>query len=354
MKGLILSGGKGTRLRPITYTQAKQLIPVANKSILFYGIELLRDAGITEIGIIVGETAHQVRKAVGDGSKFGIKVTYIQQDEPLGLAHAVLTAEPFIKQDPFVMFLGDNLIKEPLGRFVRDFEESGVNSLIMLTPVENPSDFGVAEIEGDHVARLVEKPKEPKSNLALVGIYFFDSNIFDMARSLKPSRRGELEITDAIQMLIDKGFKVKSHIIKGWWKDTGKLEDLIEANRMILEDLHSSNEGLVSEDSVIQGRVKIDPGALIKSSIIRGPSIIGAHAHIENSYIGPFTSVACDSRIVNSQIEYSIIMDNAKISDIKERIEYSLIGRGCCIYKNEGKPQAHRLVLGENSEVGMV
>ncbi|MCE1246847.1 MAG: glucose-1-phosphate thymidylyltransferase [Firmicutes bacterium] len=354
MKGLILSGGKGTRLRPITYTQAKQLIPVANKSILFYGIELLRDAGVTEIGFIVGDTADQVIEAVGDGSKFGIKATFIHQDAPLGLAHAVLTAEPFIGKDRFVMFLGDNLIKQPLGKFAEEFQDPNLNSVIMLTPVENPSSFGVAELEGNRVVKLVEKPKEPKSNLALVGIYFFDHNIFDMARQLKPSWRGELEITDAIQSLIDNGFNVHSHKITGWWKDTGKLEDLIEANRMILEDLEKNIEGSVDEKTEIQGRVKIEEGAVLENCVVRGPSIIGKNAVIRNSYIGPFSSVAPGVKIINSQIEYSIIMDDAEISDIDGRIEYSLVGRGCRIYNNTTKPKAHRLMLGENSEVGMI
>jgi glucose-1-phosphate thymidylyltransferase len=352
--GLILTGGKGTRLRPITYTQAKQLIPVANKSILFYGIEILRDAGITDIGFILGDTAEQVIEAVGDGSKFGIKATFIRQDAPLGLAHAVLTAEPFIGKDRFVMFLGDNLIKQPLHKYVEEFMDPAINSVIMLTPVENPSSFGVAELEGDKVIRLVEKPKEPKSNLALVGIYFFDNNIFDMARQLNPSPRGELEITDAIQSLIDNGYNVRSHKITGWWKDTGKLEDLIEANRMILEDLEKNIEGKVDNETEIQGRVKIEPGAVVDKSVIRGPSIIGAGAIIRNSYIGPFSSIAPGAKIINSQIEYSIIMDDVEITDVEGRIEYSLAGRGSKIYSNKSMPRAHRLMLGENSEVGMI
>lgn len=353
MKALILSGGSGTRLRPITHTSAKQLIPVANKPILFYAIEAIKEAGIDDMGIIVGDTKEEIKKAVGDGKKWGINVTYIEQEAPLGLAHAVKIAEDFLKEDSFVMFLGDNLIREGITSLVEGFEREKPNAQILLAQVEHPERFGVAELEEGKVVHLVEKPKNPPSNYALVGVYMFDSNIFKAVHSIEPSWRNELEITDAIEYLITSGYEVRPHVIGGWWKDTGRLEDLLEANRIILEDLQSSCEGEVDESSSLVGRVHIEKGAKIINSSIRGPAIIGENTVIENSYIGPFTSVYYDAKIRNSEIEYSIVLENSTISDVV-RIEESLVGKGVEISRADIKPKAYRLMLGDNSKISLV
>ncbi|MCD4655200.1 glucose-1-phosphate thymidylyltransferase, partial [bacterium] len=313
MKGLILSGGKGTRLRPLTYTRAKQLVPVANKPVLFYGIEAIVSAGITDLGIIVGDTHREIREAVGDGSRWGAKITYIHQDAPSGLAHAVLTAEEFIGDDSFVMYLGDNLILDGITSLVDEFRNSQANAQILLAHVSNPEQFGVAELEGNRVMRLIEKPREPKSDLALVGVYLFDSNIFKAAKRIKPSTRNELEITDAIQELIDMGLAVDPHVVKGWWKDTGKLEDMLEANRMVLDRLSPYNHGSVDDVSTINHRVAIEEGAVIERSHIRGPAIIGRNARVIDSYIGPFTSIQSGTKIRNAEIEHSIVCEDALI-----------------------------------------
>src|SRR3954454_972322 len=292
LKGLILSGGAGTRLRPITHTSAKQLVPVANKPVLFYGIEALVDAGVTEIGIVIApETGDEIRTAVGDGSAYGAAVTYIVQDEPAGLAHAVLTAEEFIGGSPFVMYLGDNLLRDGLRGLVATFREAGPDALVLLTPVENPESYGVAELDGERIVRLIEKPKVPPSNLALVGLSLFGPAIFDAARALEPSWRGELEITEAIQGLIDDGHRVRSEIVTGWWKDTGQLADMLEANRLVLEEIETELEGEVDADSRVEGRVALAPGAKLIRSVVRGPAVIGAGATVEDAYIGPYTSI---------------------------------------------------------------
>ncbi|MEE9196869.1 MAG: glucose-1-phosphate thymidylyltransferase, partial [bacterium] len=278
MKGLILSGGKGTRLRPLTHTNAKQLVPVANKPVLFYGLEAMGEAGITEVGIIVGDTRKDIEQAVSDGSRWGIKVTYIDQPEPLGIAHAVAIAEPFIGTDPFVVYLGDNLLRDGIGELVQEFLRRRPNGQIMLARVDNPEQFGVAELEGEKVVRLEEKPKKPKSDLALVGVYMFDSSIFEAVKCIKPSWRNELEITDAIQYLIEQDFHVESHIIDGWWKDTGKLEDMLGANRMVLDTFEERIEGSVDEGSTVEFKVVVEEGAEVRSSTIRGPAIIGTGA----------------------------------------------------------------------------
>ncbi len=354
MKALVLSGGKATRLRPITHTSAKQLVPVANKPILFYAIEAIRDAGIDDIGIIVGHTAEEIKAAVGDGSKFGVKITYIPQSAPLGLAHAVKIAEPFIRDDRFVMFLGDNLIREGISEVVSKFEADTANAHIMLAQVRNPSEFGVAELDGDRVARLVEKPKEPVSDLALVGVYLFDKTIFEAVNSIKPSARGELEITDAIQYLIEKGYNVCWHKITGWWKDTGKLEDMLEANRLVLEAIESRIDGEVDESSNILGRVVVERGAVIKGSTVRGPAIIGKDCIIEDSYIGPFTAIYNRVKVIASEVEHSIILEDSCIQDIGARVEDSLIGKNVVVSKDNGQPRAYRLMLGDNSNVSVI
>ncbi|MBU2599851.1 glucose-1-phosphate thymidylyltransferase [bacterium] len=354
MRALILSGGAGTRLRPITHTSAKQLIPIANKPILFYGIEFIRDAGITEIGIIVGETKEEIKSVVGDGSKWGVKITYLEQEAPLGLAHAVKISQDFLQDEPFVMFLGDNIIKGGIKAFVEQFKEEQPHALILLTEVNNPQQFGVTELKDGKVIRLVEKPKEPKSNLALVGVYLFDKNIFKAVNSISPSWRNELEITDAIQYLVEHGYTVKPHIITGWWKDTGKLEDMLDANRLILDTREQEIKGSVDSFSRIIGKVVIEEGAIIKNSTIRGPSIIGKNSQIINSYIGPYTSVYCETKVINSEIEHSIILEKCQIVDIGSRIEDSLIGKNVEVVKSPLKPKAYRFMLGDYSQVGVL
>jgi len=351
MKGLILSGGKGTRLRPLTYTSAKQLVPVANKPVLFYGIEALVEAGITDIGIVVGDTQAEIRAAVGDGSRWGAKVTYIPQDAPRGLAHAVLISEAFVGRDPFVMYLGDNLLNRGIVEFVEKFVKDGPAAQILLTPVPDPQMFGVAELKDNKVVRLVEKPKEPKTNLALVGVYMFGPEIFESVKRIKPSFRNELEITDAIQDLIDRGLQVNPHLVDGWWKDTGKLEDMLEANRLILETLTTRVDGSINETSRLDGTVVIEAGAVVEDSVIRGPAIIGPGARIIHAYIGPFTSIGKDVEIRQSEIEHSIVLEGALIHDLDVRVADSLIGRGVKIHRLPLKPKAHRFMLGDNSEV---
>lgn len=353
MKALILSGGRGTRLRPITHTSAKQLLPVANKPILFYGIEAVKEAGIKEVGIVVGETKNEIRDAVGRGKKWGINITYIEQEKPLGLAHAVKISQDFIGDDNFVMYLGDNLIKDGITSLVKEFEKTKPNAQILLARVPHPEQFGVVELKGKKVLRLVEKPKRPKSNLALVGVYMFDKNIFKAVNNIKPSWRNELEITDAIQYLIDHNFTVRPHIITGWWKDTGKLEDILEANRIILDDLKTHVKGKVDKESELFGKVRIDKGAEVRKSVIRGPVIIGENSRIVNSYIGPFTSVYFKVTIENSEVEHSIILENSKISDIR-RIEDSLVGQNVEILKSKAKPSAYRIMVGDSSRVEVV
>lgn len=353
MKGLILSGGKGTRLRPLTFTQAKQLVPVANKPVLFYGIEALRDAGIIDIGIVVGDTKEEIREACGDGGRFGVRLTYIEQEAPLGLAHAVLTSEFFIGRDAFVMYLGDNILKSGITSLVAEFKAKTPNSLILLTPVPRPEMFGVAELEDGKVVRLVEKPKEPKSNLALVGVYMFDEHIFEAARAIRPSGRGELEITDAIQYLVEHGYEVIPHLVSGWWKDTGKIDDILEANRLILEGIEGKIDGVVDEASKINGQVVLEPGTTVKNSTIRGPAIIGAETEIVDSYIGPFTSIQRRCRIVQTEIEHSIVLEGSEIHDVGSRIDESLIGRDVKIYKCPPKPAAFRFMVGDKSEIGI-
>jgi glucose-1-phosphate thymidylyltransferase len=353
MKGLILSGGRGTRLRPITFTSAKQLVPVANKPILFYGIEALAASGIRDIGIVVGETGQEIREAVGDGSRFGVSVTYIQQEAPLGLAHAVLVSEPFLGTDTFCMYLGDNLIREKLSPLVERFKQDKPNGQILLARVPDPAQFGVAELRDGKVVRLVEKPRVPPSDLALVGVYMFDATVFQAVRAITPSARGELEITDAIQWLIDRGRLVRPHVIDGWWKDTGKLEDMLEANRIILDTLLPRTEGRV-ENSEIHGRVVVEPDARIIGSTVRGPAIIGRGARIEHAYIGPFTSIGDGVSVRGSEVEHSILLEGSSVVDIGGRIESSLIGRNVSIYRSASRPRSFNFMLGDRSEVGLL
>lgn len=354
MKGLILSGGKGTRLRPITFTSAKQLVPVANKPVLFYGIESIRDAGITDIGIVVGDTKEEVRAAVGDGSAFGVRVTYIEQSEPLGLAHAVLVAEDYLGESPFVMYLGDNLILGGIKELVKEFEHDRPNAQILLARVPNPNQFGVAELKDGKVVKLVEKPEKPMSDLALVGVYMFDKNIMEAVKGIKPSGRGELEITDAIQYLIDHGYTVHPHMVNGWWKDTGKLADMLEANRMVLDSMTMRIDGHVDSSSKVEFKVVVQEGAEIINSVVRGPAIIGKGARIVNSFVGPFTSLDKNVQVFGSEIEHSIVLEGSIIQEVDRRIEDSLIGRNVEVGKSPLKPTAFRFMLGDNSKVGLL
>lgn len=352
LKGLILSGGKGTRLRPITYTSAKQLVPVANTPVLFFGIRSMVEAGITEIGIIIApETGGEIREAVGDGSRFGAQVTFIEQDAPAGLAHAVLTAEPFLGDSPFVMYLGDNLLQGGIKGLVERFSADAPDALILLTEVDDPQSFGIVELDGaGQVARLVEKPKEPKSNLALVGVYLFTAQIHDAARAIEPSGRGELEITDAIQHLVDHGQTVLSEVVEGWWKDTGKLADMLEANRLVLDTLHSSNRGTLI-DAEVEGRVQIAEGAVLERAVVRGPAVIGENARIVDAYIGPYTAVGAGCVVDHAEIEHSILLDGSSVSHMDYRVEGSLIGRDATVERGPKMPRAIRLLIGDSSHV---
>jgi glucose-1-phosphate thymidylyltransferase len=355
LKGLILSGGAGTRLRPITHTSAKQLVPVANKPVLFYGIEALVDAGVKEIGIIIApETGDEIRAAAGDGSQFGAEITYIVQDKPAGLAHAVLTAEDFIGGSPFVMYLGDNLLRDGLRNLVSTFTEHEPDTLILLTPVDDPQSYGVAELDGERIVRLIEKPKDPPSNLALVGVYLFGNLIFDAARSLEPSWRGELEITEAIDKLIDDGRNVRSEVVRGWWKDTGQLADMLEANRLVLEELVTSIDGEVDEASKVEGRLVLGPGAKLERSVVRGPAVIGAGAHVQDAYIGPYTSIGDDVRVCRSEVENSIVLSGSVVEDLGTRMEASLLGKEVKLTRSEGMPKTLQLLVGDRSEIKLV
>ena len=371
MKALVLAGGRGTRLRPITHTGAKQLVPVANKPVLFYGLEAIRAAGIRQVGIVVSDPLEllkpdhrtgeintvlvnsqaEIRGALGNGSAFGLEITYIEQEAPLGLAHAVKISESFMAGEPFVMYLGDNLIRDGITPFVREFEAEKPNAQILLAKVATPQDYGVAELEGDRVVRLEEKPKRPKSDLALVGVYLFDRTVFDAVRAIRPSARGELEITDAIQHLIDSGQRVRSHVITGWWKDTGKLEDMLEANRIVLSDQTAAIEGTVSPDSVIEGAVRIGKGSTIQNSRLRGPLIIGAGVTVKDAFIGPFTSIGGGCHIERCEIEHSIVLERSRLSNIEGRVESSLIGKDVVVCASGARPRTHQLVLGDSCRV---
>ncbi|MHB1133333.1 MAG: glucose-1-phosphate thymidylyltransferase [Chloroflexota bacterium] len=356
MKGIILSGGKGTRLRPITYTSAKQLVPVANKPVLFFAIEYLVEAGIEEIGIIVGDTRAEVKAAVGDGSRFGARVTYIEQDQPLGLAHAVKVAyeQGFLGEDRFVMLLGDNLIEGGIKSLVARFRDREMNCQVILKKVPDPHNFGVAVLEGDRAVRLVEKPREFLSDLALVGIYMFDHHVYEAVHAIQPSRRGELEITDAIQYLLEHDYVVRPYIHEGWWFDTGKMEDLLDVNRYLLECMEQRLAGSIDGESRVYGRVVLEPGAELVNSVVRGPAIIGERTRIINSYVGPFTAIYHDCLVSNSEIEDCIVMENCRLLDLPHRLEDSLIGRNVEVGLSTSKPKAFKMMLGDNSKVGLL
>lgn len=356
MKALILAGGAGTRLRPITHTSAKQLVPVANKPILFYGIEAMVAAGITEIGIIVGETRAEVMAALGDGSRFGAAFTFIPQDAPLGLAHCVLIASDFLGDDDFVMYLGDNLLEQDLGAFVHAFETARrgaepPTAQILLKQVPDPHRFGIAELDANgNVVQLVEKPADPPSDLALVGVYLFDRTINEAVRAIAPSPRGELEITDAIQWLVDQGKRVRCELLTGWWIDTGKLTPLLEANRLLLEKIETRIDGKVDDTSTIDGRVVVEAGATVTNSTLRGPLVIGAGAVVTDSFVGPFSAIGDGCEIANSEVEHSVVMERSKVIDI-QRLEDSLIGKEAVVSRSHLRPRALRLMVGDHCQI---
>jgi glucose-1-phosphate thymidylyltransferase len=354
LKGLILSGGRGTRLRPITHTSAKQLVPVANKPVLFYGIEAMAQAGIRDVGIIIApETGDEIRSAAGDGSGFGVRLQYIIQDEPLGLAHAVLTAEKFLGDSPFVMYLGDNLLQGGIEDLVDAFRGNEPDALILLTPVPDPENYGVAELSDGTVKKLVEKPASPKTDLALVGVYMFTACVHDAARAIEPSGRGELEITDAIQHLVDGGMRVEPHIVRGWWKDTGRLEDLLAANQLVLDTIDRRVDGELV-DSQVDGRVVIEATARLERCAVRGPAVIGAGARLTDCYVGPYTAVGEGCSIENAEVEHSILLAGASVRDLAGRMESSLLGRNVVIGRDHRQPRAYRFLVGDNSEIGIL
>jgi glucose-1-phosphate thymidylyltransferase len=354
MKGLILSGGTGSRLYPLTYTSAKQLFPVANKPILFRVIETLREAGVTDIGIVVGHTAKEIEAAVGQGEPWGVSITYIPQAKPLGLAHAVKISRDFLGDERFVMFLGDNVIEGGIVPLIQQFAQSDWNSQVVLTRVDEPQHYGVAELVDGRIVKLVEKPQNPPSNLALVGIYMFDRHVFEAVNAISPSWRGELEITDAIQYLIERKYHVYPYVHHGWWIDTGKPIDMLHANRLVLDEINHTFEGYVDAESQIDGKVTLEKGAEVINSRIRGPAIIGQETRVVNAYVGPFTSIYHHCEIVDSEIEHSIVLENTKLIQIPHRIEDSLIGRNVQITHSDIKPKAYKLTLGDYSQVGVL
>ncbi|WP_333741417.1 glucose-1-phosphate thymidylyltransferase [Streptomyces sp. IBSBF 2806] len=351
MKALVLAGGSGSRLRPITHTSSKQLVPVANKPILFYGLESIAAAGITDVGVIVGSTAPEIEAAVGDGSAFGLTVTYIPQSEPLGLAHAVLIAESFLGDDDFVMYLGDNFVLDGITDVVEEFRKDPRDAQVLLTRVSNPTAFGVAVTDDNgNVLVLEEKPREPRSDLAVAGVYLFTAAVHEAVRAVQPSPRGELEITDALQWMIDQGMEVRSTVITGYWKDTGNVTDMLEVNRTLLERLQPCVNGYVDDESEIIGRVRIEAGAEVRRSRIVGPVIIGAGSVVSDSYVGPSTSVAENCRISHSEIEYSIVLRESSFDRIR-RVAASLVGRNVKVAVAPGLPATHRLVIGDHGHV---
>jgi glucose-1-phosphate thymidylyltransferase len=355
MRALIASGGRGTRLRPITHTHNKHLIPITNKPILEYAIEGVSNAGIREVGVVVNvESLHEVESAIGTGNKWGVNITYIPQEAPLGLAHVVKISQGFIGDEDFVFYLGDNMVVGGIRRFIDKFEKSDCDCLLTLAKVKDPERFGVPEIVGGRIVKVEEKPKHPKSQFAVTGIYIYNHHIFDAVNNTKPSKRGELEISDAHQYLIDKGYKIEFSEITGWWKDTGKPTDLLEANRLVLDNMTSGNEGETDADSDVAGKVIVQKGAKIIGSKIRGPVIIGEHCIIENSYLGPFTSIGANTHVRNSEVEYSIVLKNCKIMDVGIRIEGSLLGNDVEIVEASGKPRVHRFMIGDQSRIELV
>jgi glucose-1-phosphate thymidylyltransferase len=351
LKALIASGGRGTRLRPITHTQNKHLIPIANKPILHYAIEAAASAGIRQIGIVHNADSQEVPKYIGDGSRWGVEITYIPQEVPGGLAQVVQLAEKFIAGEKFIFYLGDNMLVGGVKRFVEEFEKSNCNCLLTLAKVKDPERFGVPEIRDGKIIRVEEKPKKPKSSYAVAGIYLYDHHIFEAVKSLKPSGRGELEISDAHTLLIERGLKVGYVEITGWWKDTGKPIDLLEANRLVLDNIESHIDGEIDKQSDVAGRVVVEKDSRVVNSKIRGPAIIGKNCIIENSYIGPYTAIGDKTEVRNSEIEYSIVLRDCKIVSVGIRIEGSILGNDVEVVEAAGKPRVHRFMIGDQSRI---
>ncbi len=351
MKALITAGGHGTRLRPITHTQNKHLIPIANKLMLAYALEYAHDAGIDEVGIIINEGDTSIADAFGNGDSFKLKIKYIEQSAPLGLGHVVKIAESFIKSDPFVFYLGDNILVGGINKFIEDYKTNSSNCHLVLSKVPDPNRFGVADVKNGKIIGIEEKPDQPKSKLAVTGIYVYDSHIFEAVNNIKPSARGELEISDAHQYLIEKGFSVSYSEITGWWKDTGKPSDLLEANRLVLDNINDERKGYIDEQSTVSGRVVMGKGSQIINSNIRGPVIIGENVTVDGAYVGPYSAIGDGCKIVNSEIEYSILMHQCRISNISRRIEASLLGSDVELLRSQSKPITHRFILGDQSRV---
>jgi len=349
MKALITAGGKGTRLRPLTHTQNKHLLPIANKPILHYALEKVAEVGITEVGIITHQEGSEVKSALGDGEMWGLKITYIPQQEPAGLAHAVKISQDFVGKDSFIFYLGDNMVVGGLGKFIKAFEKEKSNCHLTLALVKDPGRFGVPEIKGKRILSIEEKPSVPKSEFAVAGIYIYDSTIFEAVNKIEPSARGELEISDAHQYLIEHGFQISYSEITGWWKDTGKPEDILEANRLILEHTTNRIEGLVDHRSMVTGNVVLEKGAKVINSVVRGPAVIGRHTIIKNSFVGPFTSIGDECTIQNSEVEFSIVLNKCEILDVGVRIEGSLLGTNSRVIKADGRPRTHRFMIGDQS-----
>jgi glucose-1-phosphate thymidylyltransferase len=354
MKAIIPCAGRGKRLRPLTFTNSKPLIPIANKPLILYAIDKLKAVGISEIGIIVSDNTRDMQDVLGDGKDKGVEISYIQQDEPLGIAHTIKVSRDFLGDESFIMYLGDNLVEEGLQNAVQNFEHNSANGVIFVYPTDKPQLYGIAVIEDGRLKRLVEKPKDPPSNLATIGIYIFDKTIHSIIETLKPSDRGEYEITDAIQGLIDSGAHVEHYPLKGWWIDAGNPDDMVEANRLVLQDLKSGNLGSCDESSDIRGNVAIGKNAIIENSIIRGPVLIGNDCIIKNAFIGSFTSIGSCSRLENCEIEYSVVMDNCEIKNIEERIDNSILGRNVRVKRTERRPRSYKLVLSDESSADLM
>jgi glucose-1-phosphate thymidylyltransferase len=351
MRGLILAGGEGRRLRPITHTSAKQLVPVANKPVIFFALEAMRDAGIREVGLVVGDRATEFEQVIGDGSAWDLEVAYIPQSAPLGLAHAVLVSEEFLGREPFVMFLGDNLLPDGIVDLVRQFEQRRPDAMVLLQHVDDPSQYGVAELDGDgRISRVVEKPSEPRTDLALVGVYMFTAAIWESTKAIEPSCRGELEITDAIQHLVDRGLRVEPHVVTGWWKDTGRIEDMLEANRIVLDRLEPVREAEPGEGAVLEGRVSVGAGAVLERCVVRGPVIIGAGARVTDAFVGPYTAIADGAVIDHTEVEHSIIMERSVVRHLPRLVD-SLVGRDVVVERTDRKPRSLRLFVGDQAVV---
>lgn len=349
MKAIIPCAGIGKRLRPLTFTNSKPLIPIANKPLVLYAIDKIKEVGITDIGIIVSDNTRDMQSVLGNGNQFGVKIEYIHQEEPLGIAHTIKVARNFLGDDSFIMYLGDNILQEGLHEAVANFQTKKMNSIIFVCPTSKPQLYGIAVIENERIIRLVEKPKNPPTNLAAIGIYLFDPTIHKVIDNLKPSARGEFEITDAIQGMIDTGGHVEYFRLKGWWIDAGNPDDMIEANRLVLQDLQQNIKGSVDDLSSIQGNVEIGKDSIIENSVVRGPVLIGDNCVIKNAFIGSFTSIGFNSVLTSCEIEYSIIMDNCEIKNIEERIDNSILGRNVRVNRTDRRPKSYKLVLSDES-----